>query len=431
MDSAISRQIEKFKMGDFSGYQEFYDETVRTAYTMLRTIIPDEQMALAQIPAVYDSMYKNVNELERTELFYEWMGKQVNDVSLQCVDTDISGDGNVDDGSTNDKSTCDESTYDESTYDESVYDEASGEEAFFDYAAEDEALTITEEQAGDVTFAGRLQQIVDGLTPMEKIVFQKYYYFGERTGDIAAKTGLTNAVVKNILKNTRTAIVSAIEDTATEETGEQKKYSLKNVPWLWIMFRNNVAGTVGLPYVGLSEFMMGIGGSSGVTSGAAGQTPGSAPGGAAGQTPGSVPGGAAGQTPGSASGGAAGQVSSGMAKSAHGLGRMMGTLGGKITVGVISAAVLVAIGVGVHHVLTDKNDSDKNSAGKNGEDYVGTILPEADTGDTSDRWVQDQPEDIEVQEEKRNLAPWIVGIGGISAAAGGISVLIWRKKKTP
>lgn len=373
MDSAISRQIEKFKMGDFSGYQEFYDETVRTAYTMLRTIIPDEQMALAQIPAVYDSMYKNVNELERTELFYEWMGKQVNDVSLQRVDTDISGDCNVDDGSTNDKS----------TWDESAYDEGSGEEAFFDYAAEDEALTITEEQAGDVTFAGRLQQIVDGLTPMEKIVFQKYYYFGERTGDIAAKTGLTNAVVKNILKNTRTAIVSAIEDTATEETVEQKKYSLKNVPWLWIMFRNNVAGTVGLPYVGLSEFMMGIGGSSGVTSGAAGQTPGSAPGGAAGQTPGSAP------------GGAAGQVSSGMAKSAHGLGRMMGTLGGKITVGVISAAVLVTIGVGVHHVLTDKNDSDKNSAGKNGEDYVGTVLPEGDTGDTSDQWAQEQPEDIE------------------------------------
>lgn len=356
MDLTISRQIEKFKMGDFSGYQEFYDETVRTAYTMLHTIIPDEQMALAQIPAVYDSMYKNVNELERTELFYEWMGKQVNDVSLQCVDTDISGDGNADDGSTNDKSTC---------------DEGSGEEAFFDYAAEDEALTITEEQAGDGTFAGRLQQIVDGLTPMEKIVFQKYYYFGERTGDIAAKTGLTDAVVKNILKNTRTAIVSAIEDTATEETGEQKKYSLKNVPWLWIMFRNNMAGTVGLPYVGLSEFMMGIDGSSGVTSGAAGQTPCSAP------------------------GGAAGQVSSGMAKSAHGLGRMMGTLGGKITVGVISAAVLVTIGVGVHHVLTDKNDSDKNSAGKNGEDYVGTVLPEGDTGDTSDQWAQEQPEDIE------------------------------------
>lgn len=372
MDSAISRQIEKFKMGDFSGYQEFYDETVRTAYTMLRTIIPDEQMALAQIPAVYDSMYKNVNELERTELFYEWMGKQVNDVSLQCVDTDISGDGNADDGSTNDKSTCDES----------ACDEGSGEEAFFDYAAEDEALTITEEQAGDGIFAGRLQHIVDGLTPMEKVVFQKYYYFGERTGDIAAKTGLTDGVVKNILKNTRTAIVSAIEDTSTEETGEQKKYSLKNVPWLWIMFRNNMAGTVGLPYVGLSEFMMGIDGSLGVTSGAAGQTPGSAPGGAAGQTPGSAPGGVAGQVP-------------GMEKSAHGIGRMMGTLGGKITVGVISAAVLVSIGVGVHHALTDKNDSDKNSAGENGEDYVGTVLPEADTVDTSDRWAQDQPEDTE------------------------------------
>ncbi len=372
MDSAISRQIEKFKTGDFSGYQEFYDETVRTAYTMLHTIIPDEQMALAQIPAVYDSMYKNVNELEHTELFYEWMGKQVNEVSLQCVDTGISGDGNVD-------------------------AEGSGAEAFFDYAVEDEALTITEEQAGDGTFAGRLQQIVDNLTPMEKIVFQKYYYFGERAGDIAAKTGLTDIAVKRILKNTRTAIVSAIEDTASEDTGEQKKYSLKNVPWLWIMFQNNVAGTVGLPYVGLSEFMMGIGGSSGVVSGAAGNVSGSFAG-VAGQTPGSMPYGAAGQVPGGMPYGAAGQVSGGMAKSAHGLGRMMGTLGGKITVGVISAAVVVTIGAGVHHALTEKTDSD--NAGRNGDGYVETVLPEADTGDTSDQWTQDQPEDTEEDGEK-------------------------------
>lgn len=399
MDSAISRQIEKFKMGDFSGYQEFYDETVRTAYTMLHTIIPDEQMALAQIPAVYDSMYKKVNELEHTELFYEWMGKQVNEVSLQCVDTGISGNDNADDGNANDDnanagSKNDGSTNDKTICDESVYAEGSGAEAFFDYAAEDEALTITEEQAGDGTFAGRLQQIVDNLTPMEKIVFQKYYYFGERAGDIAAKTGLTDTAVKRILKNTRTAIISAIEDTASEDTGEQKKYSLKNVPWLWIMFQNNVAGTVGLPYVGLSEFMIGIGGSSGVVSGAAGNVSY----GAAGQTPGSMSYGAAGQIPGGMSYGAAGQVSGGMAKSAHGFGRMMGTLGGKITVGVISAAVVVTIGVGVHHALTDKGDSD--NAVRNGDGYVGTVLPEADTDDTSDQWAQDQPEDTEEDGEK-------------------------------
>lgn len=397
MDSAIGRQIEKFKTGDFSGYQEFYDETVRTAYTMLHTIIPDEQMALAQIPAVYDRMYKTVNELERTELFYEWMGRQVNEVSLQCVDTGISGDyifsedisggGNADGGSPNDKSTCDENINNKS-----AYAEGSGADVFFDYAAEDEALTITEEQAGDGTFAGRLQKIVDGLKPVEKIVFQKYYYFGERAGDIAEKTGLTDTAVKNILKNTRTAIVSAIEDTAPEDTGEQKKYSLKNVPWLWLMFQNNVAGTVGLPYVGLAEFMLGIGGSTGVVSGAAGNVSGSFAG-TAGQTPGSMPYGAMGQVPGGASGNATGQVPGGMAKNAHGLGRMMGTLGGKITVGVVSAAVVVTIGVGVHHALTDKADSDKNSAGGNGEGYVGTVLPEADTVDTSDQWIQDQPED--------------------------------------
>ena len=45
MEPIITEQIEKFQSGDFSGYESFYYATSQTVYTMLHTIIPDENTA--------------------------------------------------------------------------------------------------------------------------------------------------------------------------------------------------------------------------------------------------------------------------------------------------------------------------------------------------------------------------------------------------
>ena len=53
MEPIITEQIEKFQSGDFSGYESFYYATSQTVYTMLHTIIPDENTAAELMPKVY------------------------------------------------------------------------------------------------------------------------------------------------------------------------------------------------------------------------------------------------------------------------------------------------------------------------------------------------------------------------------------------
>ena len=52
MEPIITEQIEKFQSGDFSGYESFYYATSQTVYTMLHTIIPDENTAAELMPKV-------------------------------------------------------------------------------------------------------------------------------------------------------------------------------------------------------------------------------------------------------------------------------------------------------------------------------------------------------------------------------------------
>ena len=60
MEPIITEQIEKFQSGDFSGYESFYYATSQTVYTMLHTIIPDENTAAELMPKVYEKIYANV-----------------------------------------------------------------------------------------------------------------------------------------------------------------------------------------------------------------------------------------------------------------------------------------------------------------------------------------------------------------------------------
>lgn len=72
MEPIITEQIEKFQSGDFSGYESFYYATSQTVYTMLHTIIPDENTAAELMPKVYEKIYANVQTLPQTEAFYAW-----------------------------------------------------------------------------------------------------------------------------------------------------------------------------------------------------------------------------------------------------------------------------------------------------------------------------------------------------------------------
>lgn len=393
MEPIITEQIEKFQSGDFSGYESFYYATSQTVYTMLHTIIPDENNAAELMPKVYEKIYANVQTLPQTEAFYAWSAKLANEEALEYLKGNAVSTGNSDMQPEMDSVNVQPVESADSSLDM----------PFYDYAAEDEALAITEDLSEDRVFTEHVQAVIEALSPMEKIVFQSYYYFGESVPMIVEKTGCTTRAVKHTIGQTRTALLSAITAYGQAPTYEVKqenshKFSLKDTPWLYILFQNYIGKVTGIAHVGITGSAAGaiamVGQAGGVagTSAVIGQAGGIA-GTAAGQA-----GSAAGAAVTGQAGGAAGTAAKASAK---GSAKFLGTVGGKVAVGVAGVAAVVGIGLGIHHA---SSEPEKHIVAIEEEDGSGALMwedgpapvQEATTEEVS--WV-----DLKLEETRQNV----------------------------
>ncbi len=389
MEPIITEQIEKFQSGDFSGYESFYYATSQTVYTMLHTIIPDENTAAELMPKVYEKIYANVQTLPQTEAFYAWSAKLANEEVLEYLKESMA--------QANAAVTQAEMDVVNAQTMESA--DSSSDMPFYDYAAEDEALAITEDLSEDRVFTEHVQAVIEALSPMEKVVFQSYYYFGESVPMIVEKTGCTTRAVKHTLGQTRTAMLSAITaygqaPAYAVQQEKSHKFSLKDTPWLYILFQNYIGKVTGIAHVGITGSAAGaiamVGQAGGVagTSAVMGQA-----GGIAGQ---------AGSAAGTAVTGQAGGATGAVAKaSAKGSAKFLGTVGGKVAVGVVGVAAVVGIGLGIHHA---SSEPEKHIVAIEEEDGSGALMwedepapvQEATTEEVS--WV-----DLKLEETRQNV----------------------------
>ena len=405
MEQIVTEQIEKFQSGDFSGYESFYYATSQTVYTMLHTIIPDENTAAELMPKVYEKIYANVQTLPQTEAFYTWSAKLANEEALEYLKGNAVPTGNSD-------MQPDTDSVNAQTMESA---DSSSDMPFYDYAAEDEALAITEDLSEDRVFTEQVQAVIEALSPMEKVVFQSYYYFGESVPAIVEKTGCTTRAVKHTIGQTRTALLSAITaygqaPAYAVQQEKSHKFGLKDTPWMYILFQNYIGKVTGIAHVGITGSAAGaiamVGQAGGVagTSAVIGQAGGVA-GTAAGQA-GGVAGTVAGQA-GSAAGaavtGQAGGATGAAAKaSAHGIAKFLGTVGGKVAVGVVGVAAVVGIGLGIHHA---SSEPEKHIVAIEEEDGNGALMwedgpaPEDETEQTEEETMPENEYEQQVKEQ--------------------------------
>lgn len=393
MEPIITEQIEKFQSGDFSGYESFYYATSQTVYTMLHTIIPDENTAAELMPKVYEKIYANVQTLPQTEAFYAWSAKLANEEALEYLKGNAVSTGNSDM----------QPEMDSVNVQPVESADSSLNMPFYDYAAEDEALAITEDLSEDRVFTEHVQAVIEALSPMEKIVFQSYYYFGESVPSIVEKTGCTTRAVKYTLGQTRTAMLSAITaygqaPAYAVQQEKSHKFSLKDTPWLYILFQNYIGKVTGIAHVGITGSAAGaiamVGQAGGVagTSAVIGQA-----GGIAGTTAGQAGSAASAAVTGQA-GGATGAAAKAFAK---GSAKFLGTVGGKVAVGVVGVAAVVGIGLGIHHA---SSEPERHIVAIEEEDGSGALMwedgpapaQEATTEEVS--WV-----DLKLEETRQNV----------------------------
>lgn len=393
MEPIITEQIEKFQSGDFSGYESFYYATSQTVYTMLHTIIPDENTAAELMPKVYEKIYANVQTLPQTEAFYAWSAKLANEEALEYLKGNAVSIGNSD-------MQPDTDSVNAQTMESA---DSSSDMPFYDYAAEDEALAITEDLSEDRVFTEHVQAVIEALSPMEKVVFQSYYYFGESVPVIVEKTGCTTRAVKHTIGQTRTALLSAITaygqaPAYAVQQEKSHKFGLKDTPWMYILFQNYIGKVTGIAHVGITGSAAGaiamVGQAGGVagTSAVIGQA-----GGIAGTTAGQAGSAASAAVTGQA-GGATGAAAKAFAK---GSAKFLGTVGGKVAVGVVGVAAVVGIGLGIHHA---SSEPERHIVAIEEEDGSGALMwedgpapvQEATTEEVS--WV-----DLKLEETRQNV----------------------------
>lgn len=369
MEPIITEQIEKFQSGDFSGYESFYYATSQTVYTMLHTIISDEKTAAELMPKVYEKIYANVQTLPQTEAFYAWSAKLANEEALEYLKGNAVSIGNSD-------MQPDTDSVNAQTMESA---DSSSDMPFYDYAAEDEALAITEDLSEDRVFTEHVQAVIEALSPMEKVVFQSYYYFGESVPAIVEKTGCTTRAVKHTIGQTRTALLSAITaygqaPAYAVQQEKSHKFGLKDTPWMYILFQNYIGKVTGIAHVGIT----------GSAAGAIAMV------------------GQAGSAAGTAVTGQAGGATGTAAKAfAKGSAKFLGTVGGKVAVGVVGVAAVVGIGLGIHHASSEQ---ERHIVAIEEEDGSGALMwedgpapvQEATTEEVS--WV-----DLKLEETRQNV----------------------------
>lgn len=369
MEQIVTEQIEKFQSGDFSGYESFYYATSQTVYTMLHTIISDEKTAAELMPKVYEKIYANVQTLPQTEAFYAWSAKLANEEALEYLKGNAVSIGNSD-------MQPDTDSVNAQTMESA---DSSSDMPFYDYAAEDEALAITEDLSEGRVFTEHVQAVIEALSPMEKVVFQSYYYFGESVPAIVEKTGCTTRAVKHTIGQTRTALLSAITaygqaPAYAVQQEKSHKFGLKDTPWMYILFQNYIGKVTGIAHVGIT----------GSAAGAIAMV------------------GQAGSAAGTAVTGQAGGATGTAAKAfAKGSAKFLGTVGGKVAVGVVGVAAVVGIGLGIHHASSEQ---ERHIVAIEEEDGSGALMwedgpapvQEATTEEVS--WV-----DLKLEETRQNV----------------------------
>lgn len=363
--------------------------TEQVVYTMLRTIITDDEQAASLVPKVCDRIYQNTESMENTEVFCQWAAKYANEEAMQYLANSGIGYKAQSDYTNVNTDSADETT-----------------EQFYDYAVWDEEFTISDEEFQDAELITKLQSIFYELAPMEKLVFQDYYYFGAGVPEIAAKTGWTNNAVRQTLGKTRTAMISAITETEQKNVDEkqyatQVKRKLKDTPWLWLIFRNYISEATGFEQV-------------------------------LGQAIGDNV--AAGQAIGD-------NVAAGQAIGNNMAAGILKTAGGKIAAGIVGAAVIVAIGVGIHNAASDSGSVFDDTLPENqivpSEEFE-PVIPDVtteieETGETEEETEQYEFEEqtqLEVMIEQARNGMDEYEADGTSEFLGYYSIITYERKNS-
>ena len=313
-DEQLYQAVYSLMCGNTNSYYDMYNLSIKYIYKIIYDIVQDYHTTEDLVQETYLTIYNNLVTLQDINKFYTWAGRIATNLTLRYIQSN--------------------------RRELLLLDSEEGAEGFvFDVASQDMEAFIPESILMDMEKQRIIGDIIDELSVEQKLVVQYFYYEEMSVSEIATIMGCPVGTVKSRLNYARKAIKEAVVNLDINEN--TRLYSLATVPLFLLVFRETV-----------ERFFL----AEGVTSTVAAGTSSSA---GAGTVGGNTV--ATGTSSSAGAGTVGGNAVAGKTVTGT-MGKVFGTMAGKIATGVMAGAVILGGGIAIHNAVTEDVDD-------LGEDY--------------------------------------------------------------
>lgn len=212
-DEQLFDEVRKLQQNKSADYNRLYELSQKYIYKIIHDIVKDPYTTEDMMQETYLQIYNKINTLESAEAFYVWAGRIATNLTLRYIqknrhEVPASAD---EEGST-----------------DFVFDRVTDDTEDFI----PEAVLVNREKQR------LIGEILDSLSPEQKITVQFFYFEEMSVREIASAMKCSEGTVKSRLSYARKALKEAILDMEVKQG--TRLYSLAALPLFWIVFREAV-----------------------------------------------------------------------------------------------------------------------------------------------------------------------------------------------
>lgn len=226
-DQMLFQAIIKLKRGDKSAFEQVYKLSERYIYAIIYRIVRDNDKTADLMQETYIQIYKKIHTLKNVEAFFVWAGRIATNNSLRFIQKDS----------------------------REVLASEEDNDFMFEKASDDKEEFLPEDILVNKEKREKIREIIDNLSPEQKITVLNYYFGDMSVSEIARTMQCSPGTVKSRLNYARKQIKQAVVDTERREG--VKLYSLSTLPLFTLLLREEVA-TIAVPEIVSSSVAKGI-----------------------------------------------------------------------------------------------------------------------------------------------------------------------------
>lgn len=211
-DMVLFNEVQKLINGNYDSYEQVYELSKKYIYKIINDVVQNHYTTEDLMQETYLQVYRKISTLKEAKAFYVWAGRIATNLTLRHIQK-----------------------YRKEVPYAQVNDDEEESGTIFDKAENDHMEFIPETVLTNTEQQRIIAEILEGLSPEQKLCVQYYYYEEMSVSDIAELMQCSTGTVKSRLNYARKSLKEAIN--TFEVRTDTKLYSLAVLPVFFLAFK--------------------------------------------------------------------------------------------------------------------------------------------------------------------------------------------------